>query len=218
MTVMRRTGTVATVVVALLFAAAGGASTGREGGTFRVVEGGLASTIDPALVSYPPEFQILDPACGGLVAFQDKPLPAGLRVVPDLAEALPKISRNGKTYTFRIRDDARFSNGKPVTARDFVHALERILNPAMNSTVAGGSLESIVGAQAMLSGTTTRLAGAVAKGRTLTLRLTKPVAEFVTALAGPLQLCVVPESDADAAVDLLARHHPGARVVGSVRM
>ena len=194
MTAMRRTFTVANVVVALLCAAAGGASTGREGGTFRVVEGGLASTIDPALVSYPPEFQILDPACGGLVAFQDKPLPAGLRVVPDLAEALPRISRNGKTYTFRIRDDARFSNGKPVTARDFVHALERILNPAMKSTVAGGSFESIVGAQAMLSGTTTRLAGAVAKGRTLTLRLTKPVADFATALAGPLQLCVVPES------------------------
>ena len=138
MTAMRRTGTVATVVVALLFATAGGASTGKEGGTFRVVEGGLASTIDPALVRYPPEFQILDPACGGLVAFQDKPLPAGLRVVPDLAEALPKISRNGKTYTFRIRKDARFSNGKPVTARDFVHALERILNPAMKSTVVRG--------------------------------------------------------------------------------
>ena len=191
---MHRTGTVATVVVALLFAAAGAASTGREGGTLRVVEGGLASTIDPALVSYPPEFQILDPACGGLVAFQDKPLPAGLRVVPDLAEALPNISRNGKTYTFRIRDDARFSNGKPVTARDFVHALERMLNPAMKSTIAGGALESIVGAQAMLSGTTARLAGAVAKGRTLTLRLTKPEAAFVTALAGPLQLCAVPES------------------------
>ena len=31
-------------------------------------------------------------------------------------------------------------------------------------------------------------------------------------------VCVVPESDAEAAVDLLGQHHPGARVVGSVRM
>ena len=190
MTVTRQTGAVVTVVVALLLATAGGAATGKEGGTFRVVEGGLTSTIDPALVGTPPEIQILDPACGGLVAFQDKPLPAGLRVVPHLAEALPTISRNGKTYTFQIRKDARFSNGRPVTARAFTDALERILNPAMKSDNVV-LVESIVGAQAMLDGTTTRLAGAVANARTLTLRLTKPVADFVTTLTG---LCAVPES------------------------
>jgi ABC-type transport system substrate-binding protein len=189
----RRLVIVVIAAVTLLFATAGGASTGREGGTFRVVEGGLASTIDPALVSYPPEFQILGPACAGLVMFPNKPLPAGLRVEPDLAEALPKISSNRKTYTFRIREDARFSNGKPVTARDFVHALERILDPAMKSTIVGG-LESLVGAQAMLDGRTKKLAGAVARGRVLTLRLTKPVADFVTALASPLALCAVPQS------------------------
>ena len=178
--------------VMLLFTTAGGASTGREGGTFRIVEGGLASTIDPALVSYPPEIQILDPVCGGLVAFQDKPLPAGLRIVPDLAERLPAISRNRKTYTFQIRKDARFSNGKPVTARDFVHALERYLDPAMKSTNVG-PFESVVGAQAMLDGTAKKLAGAIARGRTLILRLTKPVPNFVISLAGP-GLCAVPES------------------------
>ena len=50
MTATRRPAIVVTVAVTLLFATSGGASTGREGGTFRVVEGGLASTIDPALV------------------------------------------------------------------------------------------------------------------------------------------------------------------------
>ena len=189
----RRPAIVATVAVTLLFATSGGASTGREGGTFRVVEGGLASTIDPALVQYPPELQILDPACGGLVAFQDKPLPAGLRIVPDLAESLPRISRDRKTYTFQIRKDARYSNGKPVTARDFVHALERILDPTMKSTNVG-FFESLVGAQAMLDGRTKKLAGAVARGRVLTLRLTKPVADFVIGLASPLALCAVPQS------------------------
>ena len=187
----RRLAIVATVAVTLLFATSGGASTGREGGTFRVVEGGLASTIDPALVQYPPELQILDPACGGLVAFQDKPLPAGLRIVPDLAESLPRISRNRKTYAFQIRKDARYSDGKPVTARDFVHALERILDPTMKSTNVG-FFESLVGAQAMLDGRTKKLAGAVARGRVLTLRLTKPVADFVISLAGPIALCAVP--------------------------
>ena len=192
MTARRRPALVATVVVTLLFATSGGAATGKEGGTLRVVEGGLASTIDPALVRYQPEIQILDPACGRLVTFKDKPLPAGLEIVPDLAESLPTISRNRKTYTFRIRDDARFSNGRPVTARDFVRALERILDPAMKST-STFDLESVVGAQAMLEGRTKTLAGAVAKGRILTLTLTKPDARFVVTLAGG-PLCAVPAS------------------------
>ena len=217
----RRLVIVATVAVTLLFATSGGASTSREGGTFRVVEGGLMSTIDPALVQYPPEIQILDTACGGLVAFPDKPLPAGLRVVPDLAEALPTISRNRKTYTFRIRKDARFSNGKPVTARDFVHALERILDPTMKSTSVA-LFESLVGAEAMLDGTTKKLSGAVARGRVLTLRLTKPVADFVINLAGGF--CAVPQSlpvDPEGAKAPLpspapyfvAQYVPGERVV-----
>ena len=68
--------------------------------------------------------------------YPDKPPPAGVRLAPDLAEAEPVVSRDGKTYTFTIREDARFSDGKPVTARAFVHALERILNPAMESLQA----------------------------------------------------------------------------------
>ena len=66
-------------------------------------------------------------------AIPDKPLPDGLRLRPELAEAEPVVSRDGKTYTFTIRKDARFSDGKPVTARAFAHALERILTPAMES-------------------------------------------------------------------------------------
>jgi ABC-type transport system substrate-binding protein len=152
--------------VTMLLAAAGGASGGNEGGTFRVVEPGLLSTIDPALISYPPEYVVLRATCGALVAFPEKPLPEGLQVEPELAEKLPSVSRNGKTYTFTIRRDARFSDGKPVTARDFVHALERILNPVMKSPNTP-SFENIVGARAMLDGKATRLAGAVARGRTL---------------------------------------------------
>ena len=59
--------------------------------------------------------------------------PRGLRLRPELAEAEPVVSRDGKTYTFTIRKDARFSDGKPVTARAFARALERILTPAMES-------------------------------------------------------------------------------------
>ncbi len=213
---------VVAAAITLLFATAGDASNGRTGGTLRIVEGGLTSTIDPALIRYPPEFQILDPTCGGLVAFQDKPLPAGLRIVPDLAESLPSISPSRKSYTFQIRKDARFSDGRPVTARHFVHAIERVLNPAMNSTSVG-AFESLVGAQAVLDGKTSKVAGAVARGRTLILRLTKPVPDFVIGLAA-LSLCAVPESLpidpegakaplASPAPYFVAQYVPGERIV-----
>ena len=109
-------------------------------------------------------------------AIRTNRVPEGLRLRPELAEAEPVVSRDGKTYTFTIRKDARFSDGKPVTARAFAHALERILTPAMET--GGGGFSDIVGAQKMLDGKATTLAGAVANGRTLTLRLTEASARL----------------------------------------
>ena len=142
---------------------------------------GGPDTIDPALGAP-------DPACGTLMWYPDKPAPAGLFLRPELAEADPNISRDGKTYTFRVRKDARFSNGKRVTAQAFKHALERILNPVMDAD-ASSDFAPIVGAQEMLDKKATTLDGAAAKGRTLTLRLTKPVPDFLVSIAG---LCAVP--------------------------
>ena len=56
---------------------------------------------------------------GGLVTID-----RNLKIVPDLAEDC-EISNGGKTYTFRLREDAKFHNGKPVTAQDFKWSLER---------------------------------------------------------------------------------------------
>src|SRR5262249_3117527 len=120
--------------------------------------------------------------------YPDQPLPASSRLVPDLAEAMPVVSRNGLSYRFTIRKDARFSTGAPVTALAFVHALERIFTPAMKSDAAPTFVE-ILGARRMLAGKTTTLDGAVAKGRTLILRLTKPHATLLDSLSS---LCAVP--------------------------
>ena len=49
--------------------------------------------------------------------------------MPELADAYPMISNGGRTYTFTIRKDARFSDGSPVTARAFARTIERILDP-----------------------------------------------------------------------------------------
>jgi ABC-type transport system substrate-binding protein len=161
---------------ALLLAASGTASGIKEGGTFRVAFViGAFDTIDPALVDLPAEGQLLAPACGSLLVYPNKPPPAGFRRAPSLAEAEPVVSKDGRTYRFTIRKDARFSNGAPVTARAFARALERIRDPALESPYALVEFKDV--------------REVVAKGRTLTLRLTKRPLDLLDAIT---VLCAVP--------------------------
>lgn len=185
----------AAVALTIDAAFAGHQTSDRDGGTLRIADAsGLVNTVDPALVGFFPEAEILRPACGSLVSFPDKKLPEGLRVEPELAQGDPVITNRGRTYTFTIRKDARFSNGDSVTARDFVHTLERTLDPALKAPLAQ-YFTDIVGARAMLAGKTTKLNGATARGQQLVLHLTRRVPDFVVNLAGPPgSLCVVPES------------------------
>jgi ABC-type transport system substrate-binding protein len=160
----------------------------REGGTFRVgVPGGFVESIDPTAVGVALGF--LRTTCAGLLTTPDKPLPSGFRVVPEIAADYPKVSRNGKTYTFTLRNDFRFSTGARVTARDFAHTINRILNPVMRAAAAL-DLNAISGAQDVIDGKVQTAKGVIAKGDTLTIRLTKPVGDFASRLA--FDLCVVP--------------------------
>jgi oligopeptide transport system substrate-binding protein len=54
------------------------------------------------------------------------------KAVPDLAESWD-VSPDGKTYTFHLRREARWSDGDPVTADDFVYSFHRILSPAFGA-------------------------------------------------------------------------------------
>ena len=207
---------------ALLLAGAGGAGSVREGGTLRVaVAAGAVTTIDPALIDFPPEVRLLDPACGSLVDYPDKPPPDGGRLRPDLAEAEPSISRDGKTYTFRVRKDARFSNGAPVTARAFERAIERLLDPAMKAFGASDFASVIVGGEDVLAGKATTPRGVSASGNVLTLRLTKRDPVFQEWMVG---FCAVPPALAadpegakaplpSAAPYYVAEYVPGERLV-----
>ena len=170
------------LVAALLLAASSPGRSVKEGGTFRIAQNGLGP-IDPALR----QDSFLDPSCGSLVSFRDEPLPRGFMVRPDLAEALPVVSGGGRIYTFTIRKGVRFSDGTTLTARAFSHALERIFDPRMESS--GEDFDNIVGASEMQDGRATTLRGVVARGRTLTVRLTRRDPAFLLFLTG---LCAVP--------------------------
>jgi peptide/nickel transport system substrate-binding protein len=159
----------------------------RTGGTFRVaIPAQYVGSIDGTFGADP---LLIPTVCASLMHLSDKPLPAGFRVAPELAARFPKVSADGRTYVFTMRKDAYFSTGAPVTAADVAYTIERVLNPVLKSPLAS-DFQPIVGAQAVLDGKATSVSGLAAAGRTLTIRLTRRVGDF---LEGPAaSLCVLP--------------------------
>ncbi len=88
-----------------------------------------------------------DPATGGggnlvfsgLVSFDPQ-----LETVPDLAESWD-IGDDGRVYTFHLRPDTRFHDGRPVTAHDVIYSWERAADPATDSDTVLTYLGDIVG-------------------------------------------------------------------------
>lgn len=72
-------------------------------------------------------------------------------VVPSLATGEPEISEDGLTYTIKMRDDANWSDGKPIVADDLVAAVRYALDPDTGAYFAT-FLTSIVGACESLAG------------------------------------------------------------------
>lgn len=65
-----------------------------------------------------------------------------MQVHPDLADSWT-LSEDRKTYTFKLRPEAKFANGKPITAQDFKYSFERVADPARKSPVALSHLGDI---------------------------------------------------------------------------
>ena len=78
-----------------------------------------------------------------LVTFQAASGPAGLRLVPDLALAVPAPSRGGTTYVFRLRPGIRYSDGRPLRSGDFRRAIERLFRA---DSPGASRFDSLVGA------------------------------------------------------------------------
>lgn len=146
-----------------------------------------AATLDPSLVTGIDDLDVLNKVYAGLVkqVYNDKT--GRFSIAPDLAAALPTISANGLIYTFKIRSDAAFSDGTPVTAQDVAWSLRRVLEPKAASPVAY-YLADIKGAVAYNSGKLKSF-GAVGvqalDAHTLRITLWHPVVYFLYALSYP---------------------------------
>ncbi len=80
-------------------------------------------TLDIAKVQDSFDMNVLYDAYEGLVDFDQADQP-----VPGIAQSW-EISKDGKVYTFHLRHDAKWSNGEPLTAKDFVYSWQRALDP-----------------------------------------------------------------------------------------
>ncbi len=107
--------------------------------------GASPRTLDPSLATDVASQHVLDDLFEGLVTLNE----AG-DIVPGVAARWQR-SADGLTWTFHLRDDARWSNGKPVTAQDFLYAWKRILDPTTASEYAQ-ALGPIVNALAINAG------------------------------------------------------------------
>ena len=159
----------------------------HRGGTMRLVARSAAGTVDPHINYTLQYWQIYQGMYDGLMAFKKAAGPEGFIKVPDLAEAMPVVSNDGKTYTFKLRPGIMFSTGQEVTTKDVVASFQRIFK--VSSPTAGGFYAVIVGADACLAEPATcTLEGGISADEatgTITINLTRPDAEFLDKLSLP---------------------------------
>ncbi|MCF6806888.1 peptide ABC transporter substrate-binding protein [Thiotrichales bacterium 19S9-12] len=102
----------------------------KDKDTFVRANGAEPESLDPAKAQTTTASAILYDLFEGLVSETQTNQPA-----PGVAKSW-KVSNDGKTYTFYLRDDAKWSNGKVITADDFVYSLRRAVNPKTASPMA----------------------------------------------------------------------------------
>jgi oligopeptide transport system substrate-binding protein len=139
------------------------------------------SDLDPQLATQANDYSVLSALFEGLVD-ED---PVDLHPVPGVAQSWD-LSQEGLTYTFHLRPEARWSNGDPVTAGDFIASWHRMLLPSLGAENAT-QLYVIAGAEAFNRGAGKFAAVGLAAPdpHTLVVRLAHPTASFLARLNQP---------------------------------
>ncbi len=181
---LRKLGAVAMALVATLVVAAcgsGSSSSGKEGGTLSILTPSFTDFEDPQLgyeaTGWEARYNVYIP----LLTYAHAEGSAGTKVIPGLAEALPKITNGGKTYSLTLRKGLKYSDGTPVKASDVKFAFERIFK----SNSKGIPLfTNIAGADAFESGKASDISGITADDKTgkITFNLVQPDGSFIFVL------------------------------------
>jgi peptide/nickel transport system substrate-binding protein len=152
---------------------------GKTGGKIVTAYTSFPDYLDPAL-SYTQEgWQSLWTVYTPLLTYKHAAGAEGATIVPGLAEDMPDISADGKTYKLKLRSGLKYSDGSAVKASDFEHSIKRVLN-----LESGGApfYSGIVGAEKYIKDGKARadIPGIVADDATgdITINLVKPDGRF----------------------------------------
>ncbi|HKD31941.1 MAG TPA: ABC transporter substrate-binding protein [Gaiellaceae bacterium] len=213
---MKRSVILFSAVLALVLVAAGcggsskkssTTSTTASGGTKGGVFIGLANAAppgspDPQVNYTAQEWQLLIMTHDGLVGFKRASGTEGTKIVPDLAESIPKPTNGGKTWTFKLRSGIKFSNGQTLTGNDVKATFVRLFKIG-DSPNAGTWYNVIQGGDGCVKtpASCTLDKGITVNGNTVTFHLARQDPEFLDQLAMPFVL-ILPASTPDKNVNI----------------
>jgi ABC-type dipeptide transport system, periplasmic component len=199
------------VGVALIASACGSSSksTSGSGGTTASTTASGGKTFANFRLAYDTGIDYLDPGLSytvegwgimwnvylPLIGYTHANGPAGATIVPYLAKDLPKVSADGKTYSFVLRDGLKYSDGTPIKASDFAATIERdfkIDSPGV------GFFGNIVGADTFAKTKTGHISGITTDDKTgdITIQLNAPQGDFSNILATEFAALVPPTAPA----------------------
>jgi peptide/nickel transport system substrate-binding protein len=161
----------ASLLAAALFAGsaagAGAAAGAKKGGSLTLVSRSDFDYVDPSLAYFSHSWNMMSATNLTLTYYPHTEAAAGRRLT-GMAAPLPKVTNNGKTYTFQIKKGFKFSDGSPVTAANFKRAFERGLSKEMQSP-ASSFMDDV--------------ASYTAKGQTFTVTLKKVAPDFLARMS-----------------------------------
>jgi peptide/nickel transport system substrate-binding protein len=141
--------------------------------------------MDPALYYTVAAFQLNQYVWTGLLGYKHVNGPGGATLVPYLAQSMPKVSADGKTYDFTLRPNLKYSNGKPLKASDFRYTIERAFK--MDSPGVGffSDIKGVSGSNGFATTKKGHISGIITNDskRTIQIQLTSPRADFPFILA-----------------------------------
>ena len=176
------------VLAVMLFGCGGddddGGGGGKDGGSITISQSSQPDFMDPALSytlgGWEPMWLVYTP----LLTYKRAEGKEGAELIPGVAEALPTVSRDGKTYELTMRSGLTYSDGTAAKASDFEHTIKRVLN-----LESGGSafFLGIAGAEEYVENRKPNadIHGIEADDETgeIAIRLTQPDGTFSNALA-----------------------------------
>ena len=141
--------------------------------------------MDPALAYTVAAWQINNYVYEGLLGYKHESGKAGATLVPYLAEAMPKISADGKKVSFKLREGLKYSDGTDVKASDFRASIERLFKVDSPGVGFFSNIHGVSGSSGFAESKKGHISGIVTSdaNRTIDITLDAPQGDILYILA-----------------------------------